>query len=121
MSTTFEVRTDTQSRIVTCRVHGFLPDDEAEPLAASLLAAITDVRRSGAPLRLLFDNRQGAVFSAKGAEALGALKPTYDVRDRTAVLVCDSLHKLQAKRSAGRGTEVFISESAAVTWLKAWD
>jgi hypothetical protein len=117
----FEVKTEPDSGIVSCCVYGFLPDDQAENLATALFGAITEVRRSGASVRLLFDNRQGAVFSAKAAKALEMLKTGYDPRDRTAVLVSDSINKLQAKRTAGRGTEVFLSESAAMTWLKAWD
>jgi hypothetical protein len=119
--TAFEISTEQESGIVTCCVHGFLPDEEAEHLATDLHRAVLAARREGAALRLLFDNRQGAVFSAKAAKALEVLRDTYDPRDRTAVLVSDSLHKMQAKRTAGRGTEPFLSESAALTWLKAYD
>jgi hypothetical protein len=119
--TAFEVKTDSGSGIVSCCVYGFLPDDQAEKLADTLASAVTAARRTNTSLRLLFDNRQGAVFSAKAAKALEILKAGYDPRDRTAVLVSDSINKLQAKRTAGRGTEVFLSEFAAITWLKAWD
>jgi len=119
--TAFEIKTGIETGIVSCCVVGFLPDDEAKQLAIALSDAMSAARRNKMPLRLLFDNRQGAVFSAKAAEALVVLKGEYDERDRTAVLVSNSINKLQAKRTAGRGTEIFLSESAAITWLKAWD
>ena len=117
----FEVKTDADSGVVICSVYGFLPDEQAEMLATALLDAVTAARHRGPALRLLFDNRQGAVFSAKAAGALQILKASSTAKDRTAVLVSDSINKLQTKRMAGQGTEVFISETAAMMWLKAWD
>lgn len=117
----FEISTDVQSGMVVCRIRGFLADEEAPPVAGRLLDAVTAVRRAGRPLRMLFDRRAGAIFSARAATVFDELKPIYIPSDRTAVLVADSLGKLQSKRTAGPNTAVFLSEDAAVTWLTAYD
>jgi hypothetical protein len=96
-------------------------DADAEALAAQLAGEVQITRRRGLPLRLLFDNRQGSVFSSKAADALVQLKANYRPRDRTAVLVSDGLHKLQTKRNSSEGTQIFVSEPEAMIWLTARD
>jgi hypothetical protein len=119
--TNYRLECEPSTGFVKCGIFGFLDEAEAATLAATLYDLILQIRRLGRPLRLLIDNHQGAVFSPAAADAFGALRKTADPRDRTAVVVASSLHKLQAKRNAGVHTELFISESAAMTWLMAWD
>lgn len=40
--------------------------------------------------------------------------------DRAAIIVADSLSKMQAKRVATVENQIFLSEQAARTWLKAY-
>ena len=119
----YEVRHAADTGIVYCSVKGFLSDSESEAFAAELVTKLSAARRaSRIGLRMLFDNREGNVFSAKAAEALNVLRAMHDpLRDRAAVLVANSVNKLQAKRTASIGTEIFLSEAAAITWLTAHD
>lgn len=119
MMPAFDVSRTSDEDIILCRIYRFLADSEAELLVAALSPLITTSRRHHRPIRMLFDNRQGAVFSAKAAHALMLLREARDDRDRTAVLVSDNINKLQAKRTAGPGTEVFVSEPEAMQWLQA--
>jgi hypothetical protein len=119
----YEVRQAVDTGIIRCSVKGFLTDSESVAFAAELLTKLSAARRvSSTGLRILFDNREGNVFSAKAADALNVLRSTHDpLHDRTAVLVANSVNKLQAKRTASQGTEIFLSEAAAITWLTAYD
>ena len=117
----FDVKTDPGSGILCCRIYRFLSDEEVQKLAAALLATVTAARRRHGTIRLLFDNRLGAVFSAKAAEMLVVLRDGRNDRDKTAVLVSDSINKLQTKRTAGPCTKVFMSEADAMAWLAVAD
>ena len=113
----FSVERDRGTDIVTCLVTGFLADEGAEALLAQLTHQMRISRQNVRPFRLLFDNRMGSVFSAKAAQTAAQLKGSPDSRDRTAVIVSDSLHKLQAKRNASEKTQIFSTEPEARAWL----
>jgi hypothetical protein len=112
---------DEKTGILKCKIVGFLSEDEAKELAADLTRMVQKARRESGRLRLLFDNQQGAVFSARSMEALAIVRTTKSPDDRAAILVSDSLHKLQAMRAKSEGIELFTSELDAVAWLISQD
>lgn len=105
------------SKIVILRVTGFVPDAEAEVMAAELLRMANMARREAGFLRVLFDNSKGAVFPPKAAEALAFLKTILSPADRNAVLVAGSLNRLQADRNRSANTRLFDTETDAMAWL----
>jgi hypothetical protein len=108
-------------RIVVCRLYGFLQDEDASAFSKDLSALIAKVRAGGGPLLFLIDNREGHVASPSAAAKLGEmLRETRTPGDRTAIVVPNSLGKLQAKRVTTSDHEVFLSENAARTWLTAY-
>lgn len=113
----FSIDRDARNDIVTIRIIGFLNDADAEALTTQLAQQVQLSRNRGRPLRMLFDNQHGSVFSASAAQALGQLRGTAHPGDRSAVVVSDSIHKLQTKRNAGGGTETFVSTAEAMAWL----
>ena len=114
----FTIEHEAASGILVCRVNGFLSDAEGAQFARALLDAVGRARRSAPTLRLLFDNRDGNVFSSASLGTLNAmLKGEQRPGDRTAVLVANSINKAQAKRNMSDGNQVFLSEQAARTWL----
>ena len=115
----FTVERDVGTDIVTCRIDGFLSDADAELLVVRLKQEVQIARGKGTPMRLVFDNRLGSVFSATATQALMQMKPAYHPQDRIAVLISDTLHKLQTKRNSSDGTETFASEPEAIAWLGA--
>ena len=112
---------DEENGILKCKVVGFLSEDEAKDLAADLIRMVPIARRKSGRMLVLFDNQQGTVFSARAAEALQVLKTTNRPGDRTAVLVSDNLHKLQATMLKSEAIELFGTEAEAVAWLLSPD
>lgn len=113
---------DPATGVITCRVLDFISDAEAQALARDIRVMAQGSRHARGTVRMLFDNQRGKVFSSAAMQALGGdLKATRCSGDRTAILVSCSLNKMQAKRAMSEGSEVFLSESAAMTWLTAWD
>lgn len=115
----YQLAWDVDSKIIVCRLVGFLPDSEADALATDLVGMIQEARRRTGAFRLLFDNREGSVFSPKAAAALEIMKPALKAGDRTAVIVAGNLHKLQAMRSKSDSTQLFLSEADARAWLES--
>jgi hypothetical protein len=115
----FLVERDARTDVVRCVISGFLADADAEALAAQLGQQVQLSRNRGRPLRMLFDNEHGSVFSASAAQALVQLRGSYRPQDRTAVVVSDNIHKLQTRRNASEGTEMFVSAVEAMAWLTA--
>ncbi len=114
----FTIEHEAESGILVCRITGFLSDVEGAQFARMFLDAIGRARRTAPTLRILFDNRDGNVFSSASLGALnGTLKGEQRPGDRAAVLVANSINKVQAKRNMSDGNQVFLSEQAARTWL----
>lgn len=119
---TYELTQNEMTAIVTCRVFGALSDADARKLAIALQTVIVEARRRSPVLRILFDNREGAPLSPSAREALtGPLWSKFEPGDRTAILVSSSLSKVGARQEAREADGIFISESAALTWLNAWE
>lgn len=107
--------------ILICRLRGFLDEGATAVLARDLSAAIARIRQANQPILYLVDNREGRVVAPAAASALAAhLESTKRPGDRTAIVVSNSLSKLQAKRVTTTDHEVFVSENAARTWLTAY-
>jgi len=116
--TNFSIDHEAASGILVCRVTGFLSDAEGAQLARAFLDEIGRARRGAPILRILFDNREGNVFSSASLGALvTTLKGEQRPGDRAAVLVANSINKSQARRNMSDGNQVFLSEQAARTWL----
>lgn len=113
----FSIDRDARNDIVTIRIIGFLNDADADAMAAQLAQQVQLSRNRGRPLRVLFDNQHGSVFSVSAAQALVQLRGTSHPGDRSAVVVSDSIHKLQAKRNASGVTATFVSTAEAIAWL----
>lgn len=115
----FEVDHDVARGLVTCRIRTFLSDDNAIDMAEALQRAIARVRVRHDHIRMLIDNRAGSVFSVAAIEAMDRIREGHHPADRTAVLASSSLHRMQAMRKMTAGTDVFMSEDEALTWLLA--
>jgi hypothetical protein len=119
MSYTIEFRE--ADGILICRMYGFLDEQLASKFGAELLKAQAAARAKTGTLLCLFDNRQGHVAAPAAARALvEQCRSVVHSGDRSAILVANSLNKMQAKRSAMTDNEIFVSENAAVTWLTAY-
>jgi hypothetical protein len=90
-------------------------------LSAELEQIVARVRRDALPFRMLVDNRGGTAFATPALRRIvSQLKDYAQPGDRTALLVACSLSKVRAREGSYQG-EAFISESAALTWLNAWE
>lgn len=117
---THEISFDENDGILICRLHGFLHDDAAQLFGRDLAEAAAGARRHNRPLLFLVDNREGSVVSPVAAAALAdQLNASKQPGDRTAIIVSDSLSKLQAKRVTTTEHDVFVSEAEARAWLTA--
>lgn len=120
MTTPYSVRRDPRSDILCCRIDGALSDADATRLAAELAEAIERSRTTSPHFRLIFDNRDCIFPSAEGHQAMASmLAPLSRPGDRVAIIVSSSLQKVRA-RGGTTEAEVFMSESAALTWLNAY-
>lgn len=118
----FDLSTDPATGIVICRILAPVDEAGAELLAEALAEAIADARARTGTFRLLFDNRVDASFGTHAQAAIrglrqSLLRPT----DRIAALVSTSLQKMTVRDRHAGNREAFLSESAALTWLAAWD
>lgn len=119
MSHTIEY--DADAGILVCRLYGFMDDEAAHKFGREMSHATARLRSAGGPLLVLFDNRKGRVASPSAAKALGErFNSTKQPGDRTAIVLNDSLGKLQTKRYTTTDHEAFVSENAARTWLTAY-
>lgn len=118
----YELSHDASTGIVACRLLNKLSEAEAQRLCGEIQHIATVTRRASPTLRLLFYNRHGLVFESPAMEALAnVLRSDRRAGDRTAVLAPNSMMKSRARHQMNEGNQVFISESAAITWLNAWE
>ena len=106
--------------VIMMSQRGFWTSEIALKFIAEAETVISAAQTRGT-LRLMIDVRQ---FKVAGAD-VGEKLAEFDMRirrtgDRVAIVVESSLLKMQMKRQLSRpGLEVFISESAALTWVRA--
>lgn len=112
-----------ESGILSVETSGFWSDADADAYLATLREHLTRARlRHGAAL-VLVDGRQAAVQSATVMKKVADIETILIASeyDRAAYVVANSLSKLQARRLANTNQlEMFLSPSAARTWLLAY-
>ena len=113
---------DVSENIVRIKGVGFWTPDHVDEAFAEL-HAIRQTRFGSGALRVFVDRRETFVQSPETAEKLRICTETfYRTGDRVAVLVDTSLNKMQLRRVLSDMTHMlFISEVAAMIWLKAMD
>lgn len=117
----FTIDYEEHDGILVCRLIGFLEEEAAQQFGIALSEGIRKARTRHDQLLVLLDNREGRVASqSAAADLIERLRTEKRPGDRTAIIVSDSLSKLQAKRVATTEHEIFISENAARTWLTAY-
>lgn len=118
----FDLSTDPVTGVAVCRILGPIDEAGAETLADALAYAVADARGGTGTFRLLFDNRVGASFGTSDQVAIRTLRLTaLRPDDRIAALVSSSMEKNAVRNRHEGNREAFLSESAALTWLAAWD
>lgn len=116
----YSIVRDRASGILRCRIDGPLSDEAAVCLGEELRVAMADARREQAPVRLLFDNRDLILPSRAAMETIASLlNPLRGRGDRIALVVSSSLLKVRAREETS-DAQLFMSESAALTWLNAF-
>jgi hypothetical protein len=117
----FTIDYDDRDGILVCRLIGFLEEGDAQRFGIALSEGIRQARGKHTQLLVLLDNREGRVASQSAAtDLIERLRHEKRPGDRTAIIVSDSLSKLQAKRVTTTEHEIFVSENAARTWLTAY-
>jgi hypothetical protein len=118
----YDLTQDETTGTVVLRIKGPLADDDAPQLTTDMLDMIALVRLARGTVRVLIDNSYGFEFASVAMKALATrLRAAYQAGDRIAVLVPNSIGKLRAKQNVDVATQCFLSETAAMTWLAAWD
>lgn len=122
MGRSFDLSIDPLTGVAICRILGPIDESGAELLAEAMADAIADARSRTGIFRLLFDNRVGASFGTSDQSAIRALRESLlRSTDRVAALVSSSIEKIAVRSRHAGNREAFLSESAALTWLAAWD
>lgn len=120
-SRAFALALDGASGLITLRIKGAVDAAEGEQMAQAFPAVLAEARKRAQPLRILWDNREGMIFSSGPLEQVTAqLRDAYLPGDRTAILVSSSLMKAEARTRTNERHAIFLSETAAMTWLNAW-
>ena len=116
----YVVALDPVSGLITCRITGPLWYSIPEKLAVEFGEAMVAARRHHPRLRMLWDDREKGMISAEAYRLLvDRLRPRRRPGDRSAVLVSSSLMKVRMRPNT-LNAQIFVSESAAMTWLNAW-
>lgn len=117
----FALALDGATGLITLRIKGSIDAVEGEQLAQGFSNVLAEARKRAQPLRILWDNREGMIFSSGPLEKLTTqLRHAYQPGDRTAILVSSSLMKAEARTRTNERHAIFLSETAAMTWLNAW-
>ena len=109
--------------ILAVTIWGFWTDGDADAYLAEMRDRTMALRRSQGYALVLVDGRETAVQSATVMGKVAGIEEILirDERDRAACVVANSLSKMQAQRlSRTEQLRVFLSPSAARTWLLAY-
>lgn len=119
----FKIGFEPETGILRSENKGFWTADEARRYMEEIARQASQARRTAGALKLLVDGREADVVPADTAAVLADFErriiaaPT----DRVAVVVGSSLAKMQTRRNfASPQSEIFVSPSAAETWLLAY-
>jgi hypothetical protein len=115
------VQYDASARLLRLHSRGFLEPKAIDKCFLDAARIIGTMRTAGIPVRALIDAREATIQSAESADRIKiGTRQLYGPGDRVAMLVINSLVKLQLRRVVDERThELFMSESAAMTWLFA--
>lgn len=113
----YAISRDTGRGFVVCRISGEMAENEVTQLCTDLNRALVDARASG-PLRLLWDHRgQPVIVDERANRLLSVWQDNCQTGDRIAILVSNSLDKVQGRPVTAEEAAFFMSENAAHTWL----
>ena len=120
-SAPYELRYDRACGMIFLRSLRDITDADAPRLCRDLEPMVAEMRAKHGDIRMMFDLRATAlilgVVAAKMTETLYRERAS---GDRFAVLLGSSVMKAEARPSLDAQTQVFMSETAARTWLHAW-
>lgn len=114
---------EAKSQIVRCRTTGFWSMNDAKQFVDAFRTAIQQGRSQFGHLKILIDSRDMPVQDPVVNNTFFGLDRQFMnyPEDRFAILVSSSLLKIQAQRAITMDqSKVFISDSAARTWLLAF-
>ncbi len=111
----FTVAFDAARGLVVFRINLYFHERNVSALIKQLSDTVAQARASG-PLRLLWDNRVGRQIPPSVTEVVRKLLAGA-ADDRVAVIVPNSLAKVQARPSMDQNSQLFASENAAIIWL----
>jgi hypothetical protein len=115
------VQYDAEAQIMRLHSRGFLEPVEIDRCFVDAAKILGMMRTTGIPVRALIDAREAVIQSPASAERIRVgTRQIYLPGDRVAMLVSNSLVKMQLRRVVdGRTHELFMSENAAMVWLRA--
>ena len=114
----YKIGFDERRGFLVCRVSGELGASEVTSLCSELIGALAATRARG-QVRLLWDHRGLRVLPNDLAdELLAVARDHVQPGDRAAILVSNSLDKVQGRPKIADQAAFFLSENAAYTWLR---
>jgi hypothetical protein len=119
----FQIDIDDAAEIIRVAGYGFWTIEILDRHFDRLRSAIAGRRSQWRAIRVLVNLQKAEIQPAEVIERIDArTRQIYDPGDRVAIVVTSSLAKLQMRRGITRlQHDFFISEHAAVTWLRAHD
>lgn len=115
--------TESSERVLRCTSSGIWSVAEADRYLAELSIRTIEARKRG-PLRLLIDAREHPLQPAPVVQRMHNLERVLiqTLSDRVAFLMASCLYKMYAHKFIDHPQiSTFISPSAALTWLLAYD
>lgn len=117
------MKVDPRSNLIQIWGSGLWSRAEVDAHFDELDGEIRQKRTRFPHIRVLVDIRESGVQTQDTAEGVTlGTRRIYREGDRIAIIVASSLVKMQMRRAVEhRELQIFISPSAAVTWLEAYD
>jgi hypothetical protein len=114
---------DARDGVIRVVGEGVYTADQARRHFVALRKTVARVRSERSRVKVLVDTSHGAVQTAEVVAIIeNGTRGLYRSGDRVALIVASMLHKVQMRRITDSSiTELFLSESAAMTWLCAHD
>jgi hypothetical protein len=118
----WDIRFDADTGVIRVSCHGLWMPADADHHIDELQRIVEHVRPLG-PARVMADLRDTVVRPMDTAQRLRERnRALYRDGERLALVVGSSLLKMQTRRNLlGSWQEIFLSENAAETWLRAHD
>lgn len=121
-ASSFSIRHDERAGLLHVIGAGIWDVSTADRHFGALDTQLAKIRASGTKVRVLVDLRRAGQQSAETLACLrGWTGRLYVAGDRVAIIVASSVAKATMRSMASRATrELFLSESAAHTWVMAY-